>query len=83
MLLDLTAARAEHLRVSVTSLCIASAVPPTTALRWITQMTEMGLMERLNDETDRRRAFIALTDKAADAMARYFAELGGSAVTLV
>ena len=83
MLLDLTAARAEHLRVSVTSLCIASAVPPTTALRWITQMTEMGLMERLNDETDRRRAFITLTDKAADAMARYFAELGGSAVMLV
>lgn len=83
MLLDLTAARAEHLRVSVTSLCIASAVPPTTALRWITQMTEMGLMERLNDETDRRRAFIALTDKAADAMARYFAELGSSAVKLV
>lgn len=83
MLLDLTAARAEHLRVSVTSLCIASAVPPTTALRWITQMTDMGLMERLNDETDRRRAFIALTDKAADAMARYFAELGRSAVKLV
>ncbi|MCB2078548.1 MAG: MarR family transcriptional regulator, partial [Novosphingobium sp.] len=37
MLLDLTAARAEHARVSVTSLCIASGVPPTTALRWISQ----------------------------------------------
>src|SRR3546814_5777917 len=35
MLLDLTAARAEHNRVSVTSLCIASGVPLTTALRWI------------------------------------------------
>ena len=83
MLLDLTAARAEHLRVSVTSLCIASSVPPTTALRWITQMTDMGLLQRLNDETDRRRAFIALTDKAADAMAKYFAEMGNSAVSLV
>lgn len=83
MLLDLTAARAEHLRVSVTSLCIASAVPPTTALRWINQMIDMGLMQRLSDETDRRRAFIALTDKAADAMARYFADLGNSAVKLV
>ena len=30
MLLDLTAARVEHTRVSVTSLCIASGVPPTT-----------------------------------------------------
>jgi hypothetical protein len=76
MLLDLTAARAEHTRVSVTSLCIASGVPPTTALRWIGQMTQAGLLERLEDDTDRRRAFIALSAQAADGMARYFAELG-------
>ena len=79
ILLDLTAARAEHVRVSVTSLCIASGVPPTTALRWITQMTEAGLLERIEDESDRRRAFIELSDKAADAMARYFHELGKDA----
>ena len=83
MLLDLTAARAEHARVSVTSLCIASAVPPTTALRWIGQMTEAGLLERVEDETDRRRAFITLTDRAADAVARYFAEVGANAARLV
>ncbi len=83
ILLDLTAARAEHQRVSVTSLCIASGVPPTTALRWIGQMVEVGLLERIEDETDRRRAFIALSDKAADAMARYFAELGKEASHLV
>jgi hypothetical protein len=83
MLLDLTAARVEHVRVSVTSLCIASGVPPTTALRWIGQMTDAGLLQRVDDETDRRRAFITLTDKAADAMARYFAELGTSASSLV
>ena len=83
MLLDLTAARAEHTRVSVTSLCIASGVPPTTALRWIGQMTGAGLLERVEDEIDRRRAFIALSDSAADAMARYFAEVGRSAAQLV
>jgi hypothetical protein len=83
ILLDLTAARAEHKRVSVTSLCIASGVPPTTALRWIGQMTEAGLLERIEDDTDRRRAFIVLTDRAADAMARYFAELGSGASRLV
>lgn len=79
ILLDLTAARAEHARVSVTSLCIASGVPPTTALRWIRQMTDAGLLERVDDESDRRRAFIGLTDRAAEAMARYFAELGQQA----
>lgn len=83
MLLDLTAARAEHNRVSVTSLCIASGVPPTTALRWIGQMIDSGLLERVNDETDRRRAFMTLTDKAADAMARYFADIGANAARLV
>ena len=83
MLLDLTAARAEHARVSVTSLCIAASVPPTTALRWIGQMTETGLLQRVEDETDRRRAFITMTDKAADAMARFFTELGSASSRLV
>lgn len=83
MLLDLAAARAEHKRVSVTSLCIASGVPPTTALRWIGQLTEAGLVRRVEDDTDRRRVFIALTDAAADAMARYFAELGSAGAQLV
>lgn len=83
ILLDLTAARVEHTRVSVTSLCIASGVPPTTALRWIAQMKESGLVERVEDETDKRRAFITLTDKAADAMARFFAEVGKDAKRMV
>ena len=80
MLLDLTAARVERKRVSVTSLCIASAVPPTTALRWIGQMVDAGLFIRVEDETDRRRAFIDLSDRAVDAMARYFADVGEDAL---
>ncbi|AKH42341.1 hypothetical protein FHS61_000111 [Altererythrobacter atlanticus] len=83
ILLDLTAARAEHARVSVTSLCIASGVPPTTALRWIGQMTSAGLLKRVEDPADRRRAFIALTDQAAEAMAGYFAETGVRSAELV
>ncbi len=80
MLLDLTAAQAEHARVSVTSLCIASGVPPTTALRWIGQMVDTGLFQRNEDESDRRRAFITLTDKATAAMAGFFADLGNIAI---
>ena len=76
MLLDLTAARAEHKRVSVTSLCIAAGVPPTTALRWIGQLQHAGLFERVEDTMDRRRAFIGLSEGAAEAMARYFAAIG-------
>jgi len=74
MMLDLTAARSEHVRVSVTSLCIASGVPATTALRWISQMVNDGWFNRMGDQTDKRRAFVELSDKGSNAMARYFAE---------
>ena len=83
MLLDLTAATAEHVRVSVTSLCIASGVPPTTALRWIGQMTESGLLCRVGDQTDRRRAFMVLSDRSTDAMAAFFAEVGQNAAAAI
>lgn len=75
MLLDLTAAHAEGQRVSVTSLCIAAMVPATTGLRWIKQLVESGVFERVNDPSDRRRAFIALSEQSKDAMARYFSEV--------
>ncbi len=75
MLLDLTAAHGEGARVSVTSLCIAAGVPATTALRWLTQMVESGIFVRVPDPADKRRAFIALSDKAVAAMSGYFASL--------
>lgn len=75
MLLDLTAAHGEGARVSVTSLCIAAGVPATTALRWLTQMVESGIFIRVPDPADKRRAFIALSDKALHAMSGYFASL--------
>lgn len=49
MLLDLTAAHGEGQRVSVTSLCIAGMVPATTGLRWIKQLVETGVFERVDD----------------------------------
>jgi len=75
MLLDLTAAHAERQQVSVTSLCIAAGVPATTALRWVKQMVKSGVFERIDDPSDRRRAFIALSERSRDAMARYFASI--------
>jgi DNA-binding MarR family transcriptional regulator len=75
MLLDLTAAHGEGAQVSVTSLCIAAGVPATTALRWLTQMVETGIFIRVPDPADRRRAFIAMSEKAIAAMAGYFASL--------
>ncbi|WP_374143406.1 hypothetical protein [Sphingomonas sp.] len=72
MLLDLFAADLERARVSVSSLCIAAAVAPTTALRWISRMTEAGLFEREADPFDRRRAFMRLSAQARDSMRDYW-----------
>ncbi|PXA92620.1 hypothetical protein DMC47_23535 [Nostoc sp. 3335mG] len=71
MLLDLFAARLEGGNVSVSSLCIASSVPPTTALRWITTLTDAGLVARQDDPADKRRAFIVLTARAVTGMQGY------------
>ncbi|WP_428678664.1 MarR family transcriptional regulator [Sphingopyxis sp.] len=75
MLLDLYAARLERQPVSVSSLCIAAAVPATTALRWIKTMTDAGLFLREADPLDGRRIFIALSESAFEAIARYFEAL--------
>lgn len=71
MLLDLFAARLEKQRVAVSSLCIAAAVPPTTALRWIKTLTDLGLLVRAADPQDGRRVYIELSPKAAAGMEAY------------
>ncbi|RYD47218.1 MAG: hypothetical protein EOP60_17830, partial [Sphingomonadales bacterium] len=71
MLLDLFAAGLERRQVSVSSLCIAAAVPPTTALRWIGTMHDAGLFERHADPSDRRRAYIGLSAKGLEGMRAY------------
>jgi Winged helix DNA-binding domain len=71
MLLDLMAARVERQRVAVSSLCIAAAVPPTTALRWIKTLCDQGLFVRVADPEDGRRVFIELADQTAAALESY------------
>ena len=83
MLLDLAAARVERQRVSIGSLCIAARVPTTTALRWIRQLVDAGLLQRTEDERDRRRALVSLSDEATDAMARYFTLLDARSVAVI
>lgn len=68
ILLDLSAARLEGRAVSVSSLCIAAAVPTTTGLRWIKALVDRGLLERHSDREDARRAFISLAPATARRM---------------
>ncbi len=79
MLLDLLRAELAQHRVPISSLCIAAAVPATTALRWIQSMTDSGLFVRCADPLDGRRVFVELSPGASEAMRHYFAEMSAAA----
>ena len=79
MLLDLLQAEIAQLRVPVSSLCIAAAVPATTALRWLKTLVQEGLFVRRADPHDGRRVFVELAPETSRAMRRYFAEVGSIA----
>lgn len=71
MLLDLYRSDLTGAELSVSSLCIGSGVPSTTALRYLQVLEERGYVERLADKSDKRRTFVRLTTKARSAMASY------------
>ena len=76
MLLDLLQAEIRQHRVPVSSLCIAAAVPATTALRWVKTLVGQGLFVRRADPHDGRRVFVELAPDTSLAMRRYFGEVG-------
>ncbi|SMP58072.1 hypothetical protein SAMN06296065_102412 [Novosphingobium panipatense] len=82
ILLDLFIAAKERRRVSVTSACIGSAVPSTTALRWITILEKQGLLVREADPADARRVYVKLSARGYAAMLEYFSSASRSVVLL-
>ena len=78
IILDLTLAWFENKTVAVSSLCIASGVPMSTAMRWINDMIEAGTIDRWIDPADGRRTLVRITPATRDAMLRYLAALNVS-----
>lgn len=78
IILDLTLAWFENTTVAVSSLCIASGVPMSTAMRWINDMIEAGIIDRWIDPADGRRTLVRITPATRDAMLRYLAALNVS-----
>lgn len=72
ILLELYASAIGQYRMSVTGLCSGAAVPATTALRWIGQLEDRGLICRRPDPTDGRRCFLMLSNQGLEAMNAYF-----------
>jgi DNA-binding MarR family transcriptional regulator len=66
MLLDLAAVHAEGGHVSVSSICISSGAPQSTALRKLAALENAKLIRRYFHGSDKRRVCIAITDEAAE-----------------
>lgn len=71
MLLDLYIAEKKNKRVSVTAACIGANCPGTTALRWLQQLEERGLLVREADKKDGRRSFVRLSEQGYAKMTDY------------
>ena len=61
ILLDLYISRREGRAVNVSSACIASGAPATTALRYITRLSHLGFVRKAEDKKDLRVWFVGLT----------------------
>jgi hypothetical protein len=77
ILLDLFVAGEEGTRISISSCCIAAAVPPTTALRWIKMLKKRGLVHETVDPADGRRKWLNLSPDAHTAVRDYVLAASG------
>lgn len=75
MVLDLYIHQLKGRPTSITGACIGSHAPATTALRYIDLLCEMGWVEKIPDDNDRRRSLLALTAKAKEDMNSYLDRL--------
>ena len=68
ILLDLFVSQMQQKDISVSSACLSSHVPQTTALRWLDVLTNLGLVERYASPDDKRVCFVRLTSAGRHAM---------------
>jgi len=74
MLLDLFVHECEGRRLSMSSLCAATALPESSAMRLAQRLCDAGLLRRLPDPSDGRRSFMAIAPEIAHRLRAYFAE---------
>ena len=71
IMLDLYSSTLRGKTVTVSDLCVASGSPATTALRRLSVLADLGLIERVPDAADRRRVLIAPTEAGRRAMDQF------------
>lgn len=71
MLLDLLLAKFEGHTVSVSSACIASGAPMSTALRLVRRLVDEKVLCRIPDEHDKRRHFLLIDPSIEETITEY------------
>lgn len=75
MLLELMLAHIENKQTYLTSLCVVSGLPTTTALRRVEQLIASGLVRREDDPVDRRRVIVSLTESGVERLSAYLEQV--------
>jgi DNA-binding MarR family transcriptional regulator len=75
LLLDLYIQTSSHRKISVSSACVAAAVPTTTALRYVSDLIRRGLIERSPHPGDGRSHLLSLTIPAIKGMEKLLRQL--------
>jgi hypothetical protein len=78
ILLDLYIGYHEKVAINVSSACFASSAPPTTALRYITRLVQLGFVQRSNDQRDQRVNLLSLTNDGIGRMDGLLDNVGAS-----
>ncbi|NWK94351.1 hypothetical protein DM806_01350 [Sphingobium lactosutens] len=76
IMIDLYISAADHKQISISSACMASGAPPTTALRYLASLTDAGIIIRTADARDGRRIFVRLSDEARQTMTNWYESTG-------
>lgn len=71
ILLDLSLAAFDGKPVPVSSVCAATQAPLSTALRYVRQLTDSGLIRSWRDPNDKRRTLVELQPKTFESMKAY------------
>ena len=82
ILLELFICELQGRYMSVQDACLASGVPPTTALRYVGNLQERHLLRRMADKTDGRRTYVRITNRGDDLMRQYLAHIIPDLATL-
>lgn len=75
ILLDLTSAALDGKPVPASSACAATQAPLSTALRYVRQLTDAGLIRSWKDPTDKRRTLLELEPATFESMKAYLATI--------